>query len=212
MNSKDNLQIYKDFLGFSFKEESSKLQWFHHAGPWFFHRMYEIFGKNLQKNSYPFGNECLAFELCTQNISLQDGWFILKRDGKNPALGTVISFYPGSTYPCSEGSEAFPIMEVHIGYQYNYKHNGSGFAYSLKQVLEEDITPIFSFHGLKFEGWVGRNTNFKYELFITEEILNKILISLSIYMTNKFDNLERIKSLREWAQEELLLREAQSLT
>lgn len=208
--TKEQENLYKEFLGFKFKDSIEDLEWFHHAGPWLFHKIYESFGKNLQKNSYPFGNECLAFELCTQNSSLQNGWFLLKKDG-NPAFGLSIYFYKATSYPGAEGYDGFPSLSIHIGYSYNYEHQGSGFAWDYETVTQNSITPIVNTTMERIFGWVGRNTNFIYEIFIVEEIIKNLVVPLASFLEDKFGNHKSIEEFKAAMQGELLLKQGKAL-
>ncbi len=174
--------IYKAFLGYELKSSLEELECFHHGGPFLFHKIFQMFGKNL----VPQGNR-LAFTIDENKVAtLKDGWVTLGNRGENPSLGSSVKFFDTSFYPHTAESQVFPKMSVSVGYNYNGNHHDTYLAHNSQAIIKEDWTPIVSISGPKFEGWAGRNTQFDYQ-FLSVQMIEKIILPVSNFLTKKFD-------------------------
>ena len=185
--STNDRAVYKRFLDFDLPCNIDDLKYFHQSGAWMFQLIYEGYGKNLRIKEFPFGYNGIVFDV---DSKITQGIFILRAIASSPMLGFEIEFKLFDSFALP------PWMQIQIGYHHDSSPPGS-FITSKHELNNEHSIPVISTSSLKFDDWIGRNTNFEPE-FLAVEILKEVVLPISQKMKEKYGRKTSKKLTRQY--------------
>jgi hypothetical protein len=196
----DLLQMCQDFLGFVPDAHMSRLEYFHHSGPWLFLKLYEHFGLN---GSMQLDENRMVFQIDKRKISqkkyIDRGWFTLSKimPGAVLNLGNIISFYHSERLPAVSGVFE-PRLSLSVGYNIPNEADtveGLNLATNLGSIAQNECIPLFHYYIGK-ESTRLHKDSLRVERFISRELAERLIMPVVTELSKRFDK-NRINEYRE---------------
>jgi hypothetical protein len=176
--------IYKNRLGFELPKKLKDIEYFHHAGPWLFKKLNDIYGLG-GITGYADG---LVFRCGAK--SLRNVWFSMEHTG-DPFLMTNIKVLTSEAEHYNGTGDEELYMQIVIGYGYG-EENPTEYATETNNIVLEKISRSIVINGPLFitrENKDGDNPDFKHEFFCAE-VIEKVILRFCEIVFYKFDAKE----------------------